>query len=120
MGNGNTETRDRRTTDKYLSIKATLINGKSITVILRNAVRRMFMGEEAMVGVEVNKSGDNVTGKQFGRRIRIIQVSTIVWSKEMVMNARYGELVAHDYDYEQERAKLIAEKKRLFGTAYRG
>lgn len=43
-------------------------------------------------GIEVNKFGDEVFGKGFDERLRLIELGAITSTVEMVMNPKYAEL----------------------------
>lgn len=74
--------------ETYLKIKT----DKGQSFILRDPIIIPFMGGEAYSGVEVNKYSDEVTGKGFDERRRIVQTDAVVRVTPMVMNLTYGEL----------------------------
>ncbi len=45
-----------------------------------------------LIGVEVNKFGDEISGKGFDERLRLIELGAITSTVEMVMNPKYAEL----------------------------
>ena len=67
----------------YLKVR---IPGK--TVLLRDAWEVNGM----LRGVEVNKTGDEVSGKGFDERLRLIDLRVISSMKTMVMNPKYAQL----------------------------
>jgi hypothetical protein len=68
-------------------------NGGRGTVILRDPTTIQFMGEPALTGTEVNREGEEVAGRGFDERQRIIQTECIVKRTPLVWNNKYGTLV---------------------------
>lgn len=62
--------------------------GRTRTVYLRNPNE----GDLVLSGIEVNKEGDEISGKGFDDRLRVIDLSLIKSRIPMVMNNTYGEL----------------------------
>lgn len=71
-------------------LKIVLDDGKSM--ILRDPSIEPFAGGRAYIGIEVNKRGDEVSGRGFDERKRIVDVSRVSRAIPMVMNNTYAEL----------------------------
>lgn len=101
------------------------MSGKS--VILRNPtlMEVKFGGPliEVMVGVELNKNGDEKSGYRQGvmvnEVVQIIQTSEIKWATELFMSKKYAWLVPRKDMREEERearAKATEQKARFMAS----
>lgn len=67
-------------------------NGRS--VILRNPIERTVLGTVSLVGVEVDRSGDEIASRGYDERLRVIPKGFVTRRTEMVWDKHYGVLKA--------------------------
>lgn len=77
------------TTSTYERVTYRPEGGRARTIYLHRPV----VSGPFLIGMEVNREGDDISGKGFDERKHIIETALVVRRVPMVMDNNYGELV---------------------------